>query len=113
MGILPMLGREIDLTDAQQDQLKVIADSHKDDWKALADRARAAQSALNQAVTADTFNEAVVRQKSAEAASVDADMAVARAKAHAEVFQVLTADQKTKLKARQAEMNSRRGSKEK
>ena len=40
--MLPMLGREIDLTDAQRDQIKAIAESHKDDWKALADRARTA-----------------------------------------------------------------------
>ena len=48
-----------------------------------------------QAVTADTIDEALIRQKSAEVAAVDADMAVARARAHAEVFQILTAEQKT------------------
>ena len=96
MGILPMLGRDLELTDAQRDQIKAIADSHKDDWKALADRARTAHMALNEAVTADTIDEALIRQKSSEVAAVDADMAVARARAHAEVFQILTAEQKAK-----------------
>jgi Spy/CpxP family protein refolding chaperone len=100
MGMLPMLGRRLDLTDAQKDQVKAIADSHKDDWKALADRARTAHMALNAAITADAVDEALIRQKSAEVAAVDADMAVARAKAHAEVFQLLTAEQKAQLKAR-------------
>jgi protein CpxP len=100
MGMLPMLGRAIDLTDAQQDQLKTIADSHREEWKALADRARAAHAAVQAAITADTVDEALIRQKSAEAAAVDADMAVARARAHAEVFQILTAEQKAQLKAR-------------
>jgi len=102
MGLLPMLGRDLELTDAQKDQLKAIADSHKDDWKALADRGRAAHMALNAAVTADTIDEALIRQKSAEVAAVDADLAVARARARAEVFQILTAEQRAKAKERGA-----------
>jgi len=101
MGMLPMLGPRIGLTDAQKDQIKAIADAHKDEWKALADRGRAAHMALDDAITADAVNEALIRQKSAEASAVDADLAVARAHAHAEVFLILTADQKTQLKTMQ------------
>ena len=100
MGMLPRLGPDVALTDAQRDQIKAIAESHKDDWKALADRARTAHKALNEAVTAEPINEALIRQKSSEVAAVDADMAVARARAHAEVFQILTADQKEKVRSR-------------
>jgi Spy/CpxP family protein refolding chaperone len=107
MGMLPMLGRMINLTDAQKDQIKTIADSHKDEWKGLADRARAAHAALNAAVTAETLDEATIRQQSAQAAAVDADMAVARAHAHAEVFQILTTEQKAQLKTMQTEMKNR------
>jgi Spy/CpxP family protein refolding chaperone len=98
MGMMPMLGRELNLTDTQRDQIKAIADSHKDEWKALADRERAARTAVIDLVMADTIDEAAIRQKSAEVAAVDADAAVARAHAHAEVSQVLTADQKAQLK---------------
>ena len=108
MGMLPMLGPQLGLTDAQRDQIKTIAASHKDDWKALADRERTAHGALNDAVTADTFDETLVRSKSADASSVDADMAVARARAYGEVLQILTPDQKTKLKAMQALMKKPR-----
>ena len=107
MGMLPMFGREIGLTDTQRDQIKAIADSHKDEWQAIGDRARKAHEALNAAVTADTIDDGLIRQKSAEVAAVDADMAVARAHAHAEVFQILTADQKAQIKKRQAEMKDR------
>ena len=100
MGMLPRFGREIALTDAQRDQIKAIAETHKDDWKALADRARTARMALNDAVTADSINETVIRQKSSEVAAVDADMAVARARARAEVFQILTAEQRAKVNER-------------
>ena len=107
MGMLPMLGRQLDLTDAQKDQVKTIADSHKADWKSLADRARAAHGALNQAVTADTVDEALIRQRSADVAAVDADMAVARAKVHAEVVQILTPEQKAKLQSLRPERKNR------
>ena len=56
--------------------------------------------ALNGAVTADSINETLIRQKSSEVAAVDADMAVARARARAEVFQILTAEQRSKVKER-------------
>ena len=102
MGMLPMLGRELQLTDSQRDQVKAIADSHRNEWQGLAERARTAHQALNDAVSGDTIDETLIRQRSAEVAAVDADMAVAQAHAHAEVLQVLTADQKTKLKELQA-----------
>ena len=104
MGMLPMLGPQIGLTDTQRDQIKTVADSHKDEWKALADRGRAAHEALNDAITADVLDEAMIRQKSAEASAVEADMAVARARTHAEVLQILTADQKARVKAMRTEM---------
>lgn len=98
MGMLPMLGPQIGLTDAQHDQIKAIVDSHTAEWTALADRARASRDAVNDAVNADTVDDGVIRQKSAEASFVNADMAVARAHARAEVFQMLTAEQKAKVK---------------
>ncbi len=107
MGMLPMFGPEIGLTDAQRDQIKAIAQAHNDEWKALGDRARTAHEALNDAITADTIDDGAIRQKSAEVAAIDADMAVARAHAHAEVFQILTPEQKTQVKKIQAEMKSR------
>jgi len=107
MGMLPMFGRQIGLTDAQRDQIKNIAASHNDEWKVLFDRARTAHDALGDAIIADTIDEAAIRQKSAEVAAIDADLAVARAHAHAEVFQILTADQKAQVKKMQAEMKNR------
>jgi Spy/CpxP family protein refolding chaperone len=107
MGMLPMLAPRLGLTDAQKDQVKHIAESHKDEWKALADRGRTAHEALNDAVTAEGFDEALIRSRSAEIGFFEADMAVARARAHAEVFQILTAEQKTQMKTMQAAMKNR------
>jgi len=107
MGMLPMLGRDLNLTDAQRDQVKAIAQSHKTEWQGLFDREQTAREALMAAVTGDTVNDALVRQKSAELAAVEADAAVARAHAFAEVAQILTADQKAKLKEMRAQMAER------
>jgi protein CpxP len=107
MGMLPMLARQLNLTDAQKAQIKTIADSHRDEWKALGDRARTAHQALQQAVTADTVDEGLIRQRSAEVAAVEADMAVARARAHTEVFQLLTPEQKTQAKTLQSQVQER------
>jgi Spy/CpxP family protein refolding chaperone len=109
MGMLPMFGPQLGLTDAQKDQIKAIATTHTDEWKALADRGRTAHLALDAAITADTVDDALIRQKSAEASAVDADAAVARAHAYAEVLQILTADQKAQLKTLQAEMKQHAG----
>ena len=104
MGMMPMLAGQLNLTDAQKAQVKTIADSHRDEWKALGDRARTAHQALQQAVTADVVDEGLIRQRSADVAAVDADMAVARARVHAEVFNILTADQKAQAKTLQSRM---------
>ena len=107
MGMPPMLPRELNLTDAQKTQIKTIEDSHRDEWKALGDRARTAHEALQQAVTADTVDEGLIRQRSAEVGAVEADMAVSRARAHAEVFQLLTPEQKTQAKTLQSTREER------
>jgi Spy/CpxP family protein refolding chaperone len=107
MGMLPMLGPRIGLTDAQRDQVTSIVDSHRDEWKALADRARTTHEALNEAITADTMDEGLIRQRAGEMGTVEADVAVARARAKAEVFQILTDEQKTRVKAMQTQIRTR------
>ncbi len=106
-GMLPMLGAALNLTDAQRDQIKTIAQSHRDEWKTLADRARTAHQALQAAVTSGTVDEGLIRQRATEVASVDADMAVARARVFSEVWQILTPDQQAKAKELQTQMQQR------
>ena len=106
-GMLRMMADRIGLTDAQKEQLKTIAASHRDEWKALADRARTAHQALHDAVMADNVDEALIRSRSAEAATVEADIAVAAARARAEAWQVLTPEQRTELQQIQSQMRER------
>lgn len=103
MGMLPPgIMQELNLTDGQREQVKAIVDARKEEWQGLAERGRTAHDALQAAIIADVVNESVIRAKAADVAAVEADVAVARAKAHAEMLQLLTADQKAALKDLQA-----------
>ena len=108
LAMLRRLGPELNLTDAQKEQIKNIADAHRDEWKALGDRERLAHEALFAAIMADTIDEALIRSKSAELGIVQADAAVASARARAEVWQILTPDQQAQAKKLQAEFSARR-----
>jgi protein CpxP len=109
LGMLRMLGPQLNLTDAQKEQVKNIAESHREEWKALADRERSAREALHLAIAADTIDEALIRSKSAELGVVQTDIAVASARTRAEVWQLLTPEQRTKARQAEAEMGRRGG----
>jgi protein CpxP len=93
---LPM--RELNLTEAQREQVRQIVESHQAETRAVGERAMAARQALHAATTAPAFDEALVRAKAAELAAVEADFAVARARMFADVYQVLTPEQQAKAK---------------
>ena len=102
-----MLGR-LDLTSDQRDRVRQVMDSHRDEQRALGDRAMKAHDALQEAVTS-TFDEGAVRARAADVAAVEAGMAVAQARVFGEVYQLLTPEQQEKLKKQEAEMKERRG----
>ena len=106
---LRMLAARVDLSDGQKSQIQSIVQSHTEEWKALADRERQGRQALEAAIAADQFDELAIRQRSAEMAIVEADIAVAGARARAELFQILTPDQQAKAKARQSRLQGRGG----
>jgi Spy/CpxP family protein refolding chaperone len=112
MGILEplrMAASQIGLSDAQKDQIKAIAESHAEEWRGLADRERQGQLALRTAIAAAQFDEVTIRQRSAELSAVQADVAVAQARARSEAIQVLTADQRAKLKEIESQFPRGRG----
>ena len=102
-----MMLERLDLTSDQRDRVRQILDSHRDDERALGDRAMQAREALEDAM-AGTFDESAIRARAADVAAVDVDVAVTQGRIYSEVFQILTADQQTKLKKLQADMKERR-----
>jgi len=110
LAMLRMIGPQLNLTDAQKEQIRNIAEAHREEWKALADRERTAHEAVNAAIMADAIDEALIRSKSAELGMVQTDVAVASARARAEVWQILTPEQQAQAKKMQAEFSARRPS---
>jgi len=106
-GPFGMLGpelRALDLTDAQREQVRAVMESHRDEQKAVGDRMMAARKALDDAIAADTIDEAAIRAKALELGAVEADAAVMRAKVRAAVFALLTPEQVKKAKELRSEM---------
>jgi protein CpxP len=90
--------RELNLTDAQREQVKQIVDSRQQEARAIGERAMAAREALHAATTSPSFDEGLIRAKAAEVAAIEADLAVSRARIFADVFQLLTPEQQAKVK---------------
>ena len=101
--------RELDLTDDQQQQLKTIAESHHDEFRAAGDKARAAHDGMQALVEADNIDENAIRAKSVEIAAADADVMILNAKVRKESMQVLTSEQQAKLKELREQGPKRRG----
>jgi Spy/CpxP family protein refolding chaperone len=99
--------RALDLTDAQRQQVRAIMESHQDEQNAIGDRMRTARKALQEAITADSFDEGAIRARAADVAAVDADAVVLQAKIHAAVFAILTPEQVKKAKELRTEMENR------
>ena len=98
---------QLGLTDQQRTQSKAIFEGHKADVQGFAARMQPARQALNDAIRGGA-DEATIRAKAADIAAVQADMAVLRAKVHAQVFAVLTPDQQAKAAQLQQQAPQRR-----
>ena len=111
MGFGPEL-RELDLTDDQKAQLKSIAESHHDEFRAAGEKARAAHDGMEALVDADSINESAIRAKSAEIAAAEAEVMILNAKVRQESMQVLTSEQLQKMKelraSREGQMRQRK-----
>jgi protein CpxP len=105
MGPLsPMIMNRLNLTDAQRSQITSVLQAHSSDIKAVGGRASVARKALEAAISAATVDESAIRARSADVATVEADMAVMRAQIRAEVWQILTPDQQTQANTLQAQL---------
>ena len=97
----PMLGhlaRRLDLTDAQQSQVKEIMVREKPTFQPLMLQ-MANHQQVRQLVMANGFDEAKVRELAAQQTQTLTELTVQRARVESELLQVLTPDQKTKLSA--------------
>lgn len=83
--------RQLNITDAQREQIRTILKTEQPTITALAARVRQEQLQLN---SGDTFDEASVRAFAREHVSTTEDVLVEREKVRTEIMQVLTPDQR-------------------
>ena len=99
--------RDLNLTDAQQQQIRDIRQRHRDEGQQMGERLRTAMEAQRKAVEATPVNESLIRSTTQELADVQADVAVAQAHARSEMLSVLTADQRAQLSKLQSDREAR------
>lgn len=87
----------LNLTDAQQTQMKTILQKEHASLKPLMLQMRQTHQALR-AYEQGTFDEAKVRAIAAQQAQAQVELMVAETRVHNELFQVLTPEQQTKMK---------------
>jgi len=98
---------QLDLSDAQKQQVRDIMQRHREQSRGTTDRLREAMQAQRAAINQVPVNEAAVRQASAALAAVQADAAVDEARLHADIFSVLTVEQQEKAKQLEAQARAR------
>ncbi len=87
----------LDLTSAQQDQVKAIWAKEKPALQPLMQQMRQFHTQMNQLAESGTFNEANARALATQQSQTMVELAVQHARIKSEMMQVLTADQKAKL----------------
>jgi protein CpxP len=90
--------RQLDLSDAQKEQIRNIQQSHRDEVRQAAERTRTAERELTLAADAGVVDEGNIRAKANAFAAAVAESTILRAKINAEVFNLLTAEQQQKVK---------------
>jgi len=105
-----MLGfftRQLDLTSAQQDQIKAIWTKEKATVQPLMQQLKQSHVEMNKLETSDAFDEAKVRALASQQSQAITELIVQKARIKSEMVQVLTADQKTKLAQLEAKHEER------
>jgi protein CpxP len=97
--------RGLNLTDAQEQQVRDIRQQEREGLQALQQKVRAAAEAQRAAIELIPVNEGLIRETTAALAELEAEVAIRRAYVHNQVWAVLTPAQQaqaTKIRAERA-----------
>jgi protein CpxP len=94
--------RGLDLTDAQKAQVKQIMTAERPTMKPLMQQEMQNHQQMTALVRGGSFEEAKAQPIAAQEAQIHSQLAVERAKIDAQIYQLLTPEQKTKLTEREA-----------
>ena len=104
-GGLPLA--ELQLTDAQKDQVKDIRSRHESQIREAASRLETARQAQENAVEAIPADESKITALTQDLAQAEVDAAIQASRLNTEIWSVLTPEQQTKLKELRAQRQSR------
>lgn len=109
-GGMMRFSQNLNLTDAQREQMQQISARHRESTRALHEQVRAAGGRGSRASAFDggAFDEAAVRAAAQARASVHVEMEVARARMMSEMYNVLTPEQRAQLAAERQQREQRR-----
>ena len=97
----------LDLTSAQQDQIKSIWEKEKPTMKPLMQQMHQGHAAMKALVESGTFDEAKTRALATQNAQTMIELEVQHARIQSEMLQVLTPEQKTKYQQLEAKHEAR------
>ena len=100
--------RGIDLTDAQRQQIRELVAQQREQNRELVSQLRAAHEAERKAVEATPINEQAIRAAAHAVANTQAELAIRQARLRAEIFALLTPEQRAEADKRGAERKARR-----
>lgn len=102
------LAEKLNLTDAQKEQMKQIAERYRESTKALRQSRGDERGGGADIFNGGTFDEAQVRARAQQRAQARVELEVARARMFSEMYNVLTPEQKAQLAALRQEREQKR-----
>lgn len=108
-GLPPRALEQLNLTDAQKEQIAQIQTASRDASKDNFEKVRLFDEQLRTMVEGGTFDEAQARTILSDKAQLTIEHDLARLRSDAAIFKVLTAEQKTQLKQQRPEPSQRGG----
>ena len=102
------MGRMLDLTDQQKQQLGAERKTEQERVKSYQDQVDAAHKQIQADIMNGKFDEAKVRSTLAETAQARTELALSHARMQAAFYNVLTPEQRTKLNERKQKWEQRR-----
>ena len=107
-GMFGRFGAQLNLTEAQKQQMQQISARYKESFKATRGQGKAQRGGGFDALTDGTFNEAAVRAEAQARANARVERHVARARMMSEMYAVLTPEQKAQITAARQQREQRR-----
>ena len=105
LGGLPL--RELQLTDAQQQQVKDIRSRHEADIRDAMTRLQKARQTQQAAVEAVPADESRITSLTQDMVQAEVDVAIQASRLNSEIWSVLTPDQQAKVKSLRADRQAR------